>query len=378
MSKSSTKYSCAAGRWAGMGPYYAMFPAAFADRVITRYSKLGDTVLDPFAGRGTTLFSAAASGRGAVGVEVNPVGWVYGETKLNPAPKDRVLARIKEIEARASRHSTHATDLPPFFRHCYCAEVLAFLVCARKLLDWRGSEIDRTAMAFLLVHLHGKSADSLSNQMRQTKAMSPQYSIDWWKSRGLTAPQIKPSAFFEKKLEWRYCKGRPVISESLMVLGDSSKVLDGLESKLKETGLAKASLMLTSPPYFGITNYHYDQWIRLWLLGGPPTDRRTPTQYKGKYQGKFANLEVYEGLLERVFTRSVALLRKDAIIYVRTDWREPTVSITRDALKKAFPSHELKRLNRPLKEQTKTQTQLFGHHAPRRGEVDFILSPKHQ
>lgn len=32
-------------------------------------------------------------------------------------------------------------------------------------------------MALLSVHLHGKRADSLSNQMRQTKSMSPEYAI---------------------------------------------------------------------------------------------------------------------------------------------------------------------------------------------------------
>jgi hypothetical protein len=32
-------------------------------------------------------------------------------------------------------------------------------------------------MAVLLVHLHGKRADSFLHQMRQTKSMSPEYAI---------------------------------------------------------------------------------------------------------------------------------------------------------------------------------------------------------
>jgi len=32
-------------------------------------------------------------------------------------------------------------------------------------------------MALLSVHLHGKRADSVSNQTRQTKSMSPEYAI---------------------------------------------------------------------------------------------------------------------------------------------------------------------------------------------------------
>lgn len=47
------------------------FPLAFADRLVRMFSVLGDTVLDPFAGTGTTLRAAAAAGRASVGFEVD-------------------------------------------------------------------------------------------------------------------------------------------------------------------------------------------------------------------------------------------------------------------------------------------------------------------
>jgi len=28
--------------------------------------------------------------------------------------------------------------------------------------------------------------------------------------------------------------------------------------------------VVTSPPYFDVTNFEEDQWLRLWFLGGPP------------------------------------------------------------------------------------------------------------
>ena len=43
-----SKYESAYRRWAGVGPYYAMFPIAFAERVIRQYTGMGDVVLDPF------------------------------------------------------------------------------------------------------------------------------------------------------------------------------------------------------------------------------------------------------------------------------------------------------------------------------------------
>lgn len=50
----------------------APFPSALADRLIRMFSFVGDTVLDPFMGSGTTNASAAQWGRHSIGVEVEP------------------------------------------------------------------------------------------------------------------------------------------------------------------------------------------------------------------------------------------------------------------------------------------------------------------
>lgn len=50
----------------------AAFPDEVPERLVRMYSILGDTVLDPFAGTGTTLRAAAAWGRRPVGFEVEP------------------------------------------------------------------------------------------------------------------------------------------------------------------------------------------------------------------------------------------------------------------------------------------------------------------
>lgn len=366
------KYSSAEKRWAGLGPYYAMFPTTFADFVVSEYSSKGDTVLDPFAGRGTSLFSSVTAGRMALGMELNPVGWIYSQTKLSPSPMDQVLARITELEEMADAHRREAYAMPLFFRRCYSPGVRAFLLCARSELKWQTNHVDRTVMAFLLTHLHGKLTDSLSNQMRQTKSMAPNYAVKWWTDHGFVAPNIKIKDFFTKKLQWRYAKGVPTTVQGTVLLGDSVDLTASINGKLDEFGVSQPSLIFTSPPYFGITNYHYDQWIRLWLLGGPPTDRRTRTEFNGKHRGKFSNLEVYKQLLTTVFSNSAKIVRTDAVVYVRTDRREPTASLTKAALREAFPEHKMRQVARPIK--GKTQTGLFGYASPKIGEIDLILT----
>jgi site-specific DNA-methyltransferase (cytosine-N4-specific) len=49
------------------------FPPEIPERLVRMFSVIGDTVLDPFAGTGTTLWVAARLGRKAVGVEWDPV-----------------------------------------------------------------------------------------------------------------------------------------------------------------------------------------------------------------------------------------------------------------------------------------------------------------
>jgi DNA modification methylase len=50
----------------------AAFPFEIAFRLINMYSVIGDTVLDPFLGTGTTLFAAAACGRNSLDYELDP------------------------------------------------------------------------------------------------------------------------------------------------------------------------------------------------------------------------------------------------------------------------------------------------------------------
>jgi hypothetical protein len=181
-------------------------------------------------------------------------------------------------------------------------------------------------------------------------------------------PEVDPLEFLLKRMEWRYAKGIPQLADSRVYLGDSAEILPQV-ARYWGNRYKRARLLLTSPPYYGVTNYHYDQWLRLWLLGGPPTSRRIG----GKHKGKFENKPQYRQLLLDVFARSKRLLRRDGIVYVRTDCRKITLNTTREVLGEIFPDHQLRYKSRPYVRPT--QTHLFGHVEPGAGEIDLILTP---
>jgi DNA modification methylase len=50
----------------------APYPVELAERLVRMFSFVGDTVLDPFLGTGSTTVAAARSGRNSTGFEIDP------------------------------------------------------------------------------------------------------------------------------------------------------------------------------------------------------------------------------------------------------------------------------------------------------------------
>lgn len=91
-----------AGHWEFPGArqkdHLAMFPEELPRRLIKMFSFVGETVLDPFAGSGTTLLAAKKLNRNSIGYEINPEFIPIIKEKLQVQQQDLSQATYEFIQ----------------------------------------------------------------------------------------------------------------------------------------------------------------------------------------------------------------------------------------------------------------------------------------
>src|SRR6267378_2932620 len=85
-------------RFHSICPYFAMFPETFVRRNVLAWSKRNDVILDPFSGRGTTVFESLLNGRRGLGCDTNPVAVCLSKAKADPPQLDEIYDRLSVLE----------------------------------------------------------------------------------------------------------------------------------------------------------------------------------------------------------------------------------------------------------------------------------------
>lgn len=317
----------AVNRWYGFGRYYAMFPPSFAHDAVLGLTRPGESVLDPFCGRGNGPFTASVLGRPSLGIDVNPVAWLYTAVKLQPEiDPQRLLRRLGEIGH--ARRVQDRRGQSRFERMAWAPDVRALLRAARRELDWESSITDRTLMAFIVLHMQDKLGAGLSNNLWPTIACSPRYAVGWWTKNGFhRPPDVEPVALLSDKILRRYRYGIPKLADGTAVLHDAGETL-------RNRAAMNAGLLITSPPYNGVTDYWNDHWIRLWILGHN-------MRKDWKRSARHENREAYRNLIHNVFREARRHLANTAAILVRSDRRRQTAEICVEVLRRTWPNCKL-------------------------------------
>lgn len=281
-------------------PYLTMFPLEYPLGIIRRHKRESPVVVDPFCGRGTTIYAARKAGLPSYGFDVSPIAVAIARAKLSSAPS-KAISRL--AERLLSTPPIHVPE-QPFFRKAFARQTLKELCSLREGLLRIRKETDESTLlrAAALGCLHGprskdpSRAGYFSNQMPRTFSSKPDYSVGYWDDRGLEPPRVSVLNVLRRKL------GRiPDLDEP--ALGTFRRVRRG-DSRLARhyRNLNGRLLVITSPPYYGMRTYVQDQWLRNWFLGGPDEiDYEADTQLRHSSHDDFAMdlSRVWSHLLKR-------------------------------------------------------------------------------
>ena len=241
--------------------YRACFKPQLPAFFIERLTQPGDTVYDPFMGRGTTPLQAALMGRRPVGSDINPLSAMLLAPRLAPPALEDIAARLAEIPPSASLpEEPLLDDLHVFFHDTVLARLAALR--AWFIARERSSALDPVDGWLRMVCLNRLTGHSPG--FFSVYTMPPNQAVGADRQRRINAkrrqspPRRDVDALILRKSRSLLSTGRPP-PHPLAMLGvaqadNAEFVTDG-----------SVDLVVTSPPFLDVVDYRTDNWLRCWF-----------------------------------------------------------------------------------------------------------------
>lgn len=286
-----------------------MFPLDFPLAVLRR-ARPGAWVLDPFCGRGTTNLAGRLLDLPSAGIDSSPVAAAIARAKLaNTTPAAIMAAAGRILEEHAAPRAVPEGE---FWELAFERSVLHTICRLREgLLRECRSEARQALRAILMGALHGPRPRGrpsyLSNQAPRTYAPKPRYAVTFWRARGLQPERVDVLDILRERAARYYGAGLRRATGAV-ILGDSCAPATFTRLPAE----ARFEWIVTSPPYYGMRTYIPDQWLRGWLVGGPPR-----VDYSMEGQLRHGSPEALVGQLREAWRHAAAVCTRDARMVVR-------------------------------------------------------------
>ena len=240
--------------------YRACYKPQLPRFFIERLSKIGDSVYDPFMGRGTTILEAALLGRKPLGNDINPLSKVLLEPRFNPPTLSQIEKRLEELDLSSSKESND--DLLTFFHPDTLRQIIALKEHCQGDIDSIDKWIRMVAINRLTGHSNGFFS-VYSMPPNQAVSLESQKRINAKRQQVPPQKDILPRILAKSKSLLKDWEGKSLSKNPILSSNDAAK------STLTD---ASIDLVVTSPPFLDVIDYQGDNWLRCWFLGLDSTD----------------------------------------------------------------------------------------------------------
>lgn len=245
--------------------YRACFKAQLPRFFIEPLTEPGDTIYDPFSGRGTTVIEAAILGRRVISNDINPLSRIFAHPRLSVPGIDDIFSRLESIPVDRSFEAD--LDLSMFYHPATEAEIVSI----KRYLEGRKAkgeedDADRWIRMVATNRLTGHSPGFFSvYTLPPNQAVSPESQIKINKKRNQVPEYRDTKKIIKRKTVSLFRDLTPANISNLRRASRQALFLETDAGKTGEIEDDSVDLTVTSPPFLDIVQYSRDNWLRCWF-----------------------------------------------------------------------------------------------------------------
>jgi len=246
--------------------YRACFKPQLPGFFIDLLTQQGDTVYDPFAGRGTTAIEAGLRGRKVIANDANPLSRILTEPRFFPPSADAVAERLETIPRGSDRAEI---DLSMFYHpdtECEIVALRRFLLQRRE--EGTADAVDRWIAMVATNRLTGHSSGFFSVYTLPPNQAVSQKSQKRINQKRSQVPEYRNThQLILRKTRSLIAGLTPEETGNLRRAGSDARFFTGDARETPAIAPGSVRLTVTSPPFLDIVQYRDDNWLRCWFCG---------------------------------------------------------------------------------------------------------------
>lgn len=242
--------------------YRACFKPQLPSFFISRLTVPGETVFDPFMGRGTSPVEAALLGRRPAGGDINPLSVLLTRPRLAPPPAAAVDDALASIDW--SGGEPQPSELGAFYHPETLARLGALKAWLAQVAPIGEAAPDPVAdwiRMVALTRLSGHSPGFFSGRSmppNQAVSLKSQQRIN--ARLGLAPPPRDVAALIGRKT-------RALLASGAMPSHPPALLATGSADRARHLADGSVALVVASPPFLDVVDYAADNWLRCWFVG---------------------------------------------------------------------------------------------------------------